>query len=52
MFEFLITNKEKGHDPQILLPGRIYYNFVPSTKSEDECREDLIHLIVKAMVEF
>ena len=46
-FKFSKNHTEKGHDSQILYPGRIYYNFLPSTKFEGECREYLRHLTVK-----
>ena len=49
MFCFKISKSQtvRGHDYQILFPGRIYYNILSSTKFEVECRKDLRHLLVK-----
>ena len=46
-FIFSTTHTGKGNESQIRLSGRIYYSFVPSTKSEGICAENLRHIMMK-----
>ena len=50
LFIFSTTHTGKGHESQICLSVRVYYTFVPSTKSEGRCTENLIHLMIKARI--
>ena len=50
LFIFSTTITGKVHESQILLPERIYYNFVPYTKSEGNCTEDFINIMVKVRI--
>ena len=44
---FQQLKQEKEITPKSFLPGRIDYNFVPPTKYEGKCTENLRHIIVK-----
>ena len=46
-FIFSTTQTVKGQKSQIILPGRIYYNFVKSTKPDGKSKETLRHVMVK-----
>ena len=47
-FIFSTTCTGKGHEYQSYLSEGIDYTFVPSTKSEVKCTENLGHVMMKA----